>query len=189
MKPTESLKLRLEMSEMHESILARINDTFNNEQYVETCWLCYSCFESRVNRALSKICSGCNKPIKNNRDPVSISTKLGCFERLIQSNYIAMADENIETIVSVKNWCQRRNKLVHAMLEIERYKNVDSEFKNLAEEGITLVKKMYEFGSDVRQFFYRTSTIPNFDDEVVKVCRCKTRCLNFDENIIQGDNK
>lgn len=54
MEPKEPIETRKQMAEMHESVINRIEAAYRNGQYIEVCWLCYACFESRINRTLIK---------------------------------------------------------------------------------------------------------------------------------------
>ena len=96
MNPKESLEIRKQMAEMHDSVIKRINKAYKDKQYIEVCWLCYACFESRVNRVLQKICSGCIKPERKDKRNIGITTKLECYVRLIKSHYPPLSKENID---------------------------------------------------------------------------------------------
>ena len=177
MNPKESISIRLEMAEMHSSVLDRIEDSYKNKQYIEVCWLCYACFESRVNRVLIKICSGCNKDARKTNRKIGITTKLECFVRLVRSDYPPLLKENIDFIHNVKGWCKERNDLIHGMVSLEYYNDADKKFENLAKRGKTLVKKMYSLGTDVREYYYQTTEIPKFNQKVMDSCPLKYKCI------------
>lgn len=180
MQPKESIEIRREMAEMHESVLKRIDLAYKNNQYIEVCWLCYACFESRVNRVLSKICTGCSKEKRNDNRHIGITTKLECYVRLIKNNYPPLSKEDPNLIHTVKGWCKERNDLIHGMVSLEYYNDADKKFQNLAKRGITLVKKMYSLSKDVRDYYYQADVIPAFDETVVKKCSLKKKCLKED---------
>lgn len=177
MEPKESIEIRCAMAEMHDSVLERIDHAFEREQYIEVCWLCYACFESRVNRVLSKICVGCTKQRRTNNRSVGITTKLECYARLIKSKYPPLLKEDVNLIHTVKGWCIERNKLIHGMVSLDTYGNADRNFENLAKRGRTLVKRMYSLGTDVRNFYYATDVMPVFEECVVKACKLQTKCI------------
>lgn len=52
LKAYENYEDRLKMAEMHDDILDKIKSSYNNGSYIETCWLCYACFENRVERIM-----------------------------------------------------------------------------------------------------------------------------------------
>lgn len=177
MTPKESLEIRKQMAEMHNSVLKRINDSYKKGNYIETCWLCYACFESRVNRILQKICSGCSKEERTNNRHIGITTKLECYDRLVKSKYPPLAKEDIHLMNTVKGWCKERNDLIHGMVSLEYYNEADKKFKSLAKRGKTLVTRMYGVGGDVRNYYYEQDTIPEFDSCVVEKCNLKFKCI------------
>ncbi len=184
MKPKESIEIRRAMADMHESVLHRIDSAYKNELYIEVCWLCYACFESRVNRTLAKVCSGCTKAERTDKRRVGITTKLECYIRLIKSNYSLFQEEDINLLYAVKGWCKERNNLIHGMVSLEYYNDADVKFKNLSKSGIALVKRMYSFSTNIRNKFYESAEIPIFNDDVVQKCSLKSKCMKLEnENV------
>ena len=177
MKPKESLEIRNKMAEMHTSVLKRIEVAYKNKQFIEVCWLCYACFESRVNRVLVKICSGCSKESRKNNRKIGITTKLECYVRLIKSGYPPLQGENVDLINTVKGWCKERNDLIHGMVSLEYYNDADRRFESLAKRGKALVDRMYSLGTDVRKYYYMVDEIPLFSEEVVKKCPLYYKCI------------
>lgn len=177
MEPQESLEIRKQMAVMHDSVLRRINDAYEKKQYIEVCWLCYACFESRVNRVLIKICSGCPKTRRTNNRKIGITTKLECYVRLIKNGYSPLQKEDVNLINTVKGWCKERNDLIHGMVTLEYYNDADKRFENLAKRGKELVKRMYLLGSDVREYYYNVEEIPCFPEEVVNKCKLDYKCI------------
>lgn len=180
MEPKESIDIRREMAEMHDSVLKRIDKASKSKQYIEVCWLCYACFENRVNRVLSKICTGCTKEKRTSKRHIGITTKLECYVRLIKSKYPPLANENYDLIYTIKGWCKERNDLIHGMVSLERYNDADQKFKTLATRGITLVKRMYSLGKKVRDYYYKTNEIPVFDESVTSSCKLLKKCIKED---------
>ena len=177
MNPKESLEIRKQMAEMHASVLKRIEDSYKNKQFIEVCWLCYACFESRVNRVLMKICTGCTKESRKDNRKIGITTKLECYVRLIKSGYPPLKEENVDLINTVKGWCKERNDLIHGMVSLEYYNDADKRFESLAKRGKTLVSRMYSLGKDVREYYYTVDEIPLFPDEIVKKCSLNYKCI------------
>lgn len=177
MEPKETIEIRLKMAKMHDSVLMRIKESYKKRQYIEVCWLCYACFESRVNRVMAKICSGCSKEKRTNNTPIGISTKLQCYIRLIKSDYPPLQKEDVNLINTVKGWCKERNDLIHGMVSLDFYNDADKKFENLAKRGIKLVDRMYELGTDVRNYYYYADEIPSFDVCVVNKCPLKSKCI------------
>lgn len=177
MEPKEPLEIRTQMAEMHESVIKRINEAYNDKQYIEVCWLCYACFESRVNRMMEKICSGCSKVEKKDNRKIGITTKLECYVRLIRNGYAPMKDENENLVNTVKGWCKERNDLIHGMVSLEFYNDADKKFASLAKRGKTLVERMYKLGTDVRTYYYEAADIPKFPAAVIEKCPLHYKCI------------
>ena len=177
MRPKESLVIRIQMAEMHDSVLKRIERAYQDEQYIEVCWLCYACFESRINRVLEKICVGCTKERRENGREIGIRTKLECYVRLIKNSYPPLANESIDLLNTVKGWCKERNTLIHGMVDLENYATADKKFSSLAKRGRSLVVRMYEFGTDVRNYYYTTDEVPLFPDRIIDACNLKYKCI------------
>jgi len=177
MNPKESIEIRQHMAEMHESVIKRIDSAYKKKHYIEVCWLCYACFESRVNRGLEKIASGCGKDSPNKCRRIGIRTKLECYARLIKSGYPPLAQESLDLINTVKGWCVERNVLIHGLVSLEFYNDADKKFKNLANRGKSLVQKMYAFATDIREYYYQTEHIPKFDSNAICKCRLRYKCI------------
>lgn len=179
MRPKESLKIREEMAVMHDDVLNRIEIACKSHCYYEACWLCYACFESRVNRAIEKICIGCDKPDRDNRETIGITTKLECLQNLIKANYEPFRIEDIKKwnynlITTVKGWCKERNALIHNGVTLEEYKSLNKKIENLAKRGKELIGEMYEFGGLIRDYYYQADEMPSFSNSK---CRCKQKCI------------
>lgn len=177
MEPKEPIEIRRKMAEMHQSVLERIDTSYAKGNHIEVCWLCYACFESRVNRVLEKICSGCTKPISQRKRHIGISTKLECYVQLIKHGYPPLQNEDLNLIQTVKGWCKERNALIHGMISLDVYNDADMKFQDLAESGIVLVRRMYALGTDVREYFYQADSIPRFDEKTQTKCRLEYKCI------------
>ena len=177
MKPKETLEIRTLMADLHDSILKRIDDACKKKHYIEVCWLCYACFENRVNRILEKICSGCTKEKRNDNRHIGIRTKLECYGRLMKNHYLPMQSENYQLINTIKGWCKERNDLIHGLVSLDLYSGVDKKFENLAKRGVKLVNEMYHLGGGVRSFYYETEEIPLFDEKIIKACHLTKKCI------------
>ena len=84
MESKESIETRKEMAKMHQSALNRIHSSYKKKQCIEVCWLCYACFESRVNRILEKICSGCSKEQRRAKRHIGIPLQINCYPQNIR---------------------------------------------------------------------------------------------------------
>ena len=61
MKKIDDYNIRLEMVDMHNTYINNLETSFNNKNYIETSWICYSIFEQRVNRLIEKNIQYCQK--------------------------------------------------------------------------------------------------------------------------------
>lgn len=176
MKPMDSEKDRNEMVEMHNKYIKHLENAIKEKQYIEASWLCYSIFEQRINRLIKKHLKNCPKEKKVNGYPVAISTRINCIMELIKSKYGGYEKFELNLFERIKEWCDKRNKLVHDLVNLERYKKYDLEFKNLALEGVPLVKELYEEMNVYRKWWYN---IEKIEDQFPKFkCKCKKqRCI------------
>lgn len=175
LKAYENYEDRLKMAEMHDDILAKIKSSYNDESYIETCWLCYACFENRVERIMEKLNCVCSKPKRTSRF-AGITTKLKCLKRLMKSNYEMLDSSDVDLINNIIAWCYKRNKLTHSLITLEQYEKSDDEFALLAEKGIGLVEQSYTLGTNVRNYYYNTDALEMLPEEIVKKCELKSKC-------------
>ena len=131
MKAKESLDERLQMAKMHDDVLSRIELAISEKRSIEACWLCYSCFESRITRTLEKVSEYCNerKCYCNNR--VGIKTRIDCLKRLKRLSYCGTEEYDIQLLGQIINWCHERNTLVHALVSLNNYYGMDEKFLKL----------------------------------------------------------
>ena len=176
MQPKESLEKRTEMAHMHDDVLKRINKAITGKSYIEACWLCYACFESRVSRIMEKIFGECDKPDRTTDRHIGISTKIECLTRLAREGYLNMDKKDVDTLNSIKSWCKRRNILIHGLVTIEKYDASEKEFKELARGGKTLVTRAYEIAKNIREQYYEAERFPAFSEQVCNRCRLQRKC-------------
>lgn len=175
MKKIDEFKTRIEMVDMHNTYISNLKKSFNNKNYIEASWICYSIFEQRVNRIIEKNIQYCSKKAKKKGRPASISARINCIINLIEKKYNGLDNLNKELFNDILKWCDKRNNLVHDLVKLDRYKNYNDEFHDLATNGISLVEKMYEEISKYRKLWYKMpepiTSFPNFD------CKCNTKCI------------
>lgn len=181
MKPLDAYDDLIAMAQMHDEVLCRIREAYGQGNYIECCWLCYACFESRVNRTMEKICPSCTKPPRLDGRHIGISTKLACLNRLRQSGYPLFDGADLTEVIDIKAWCKERNKLIHELVSLNRYEKSDYEFKNLAKRGVDLVERLYSSITTVRNNFYESDVIPAFEEGVVDKCNLKSRCIKEEQ--------
>lgn len=181
MEPSETYLERIAMAEMHGNVQERIKKAYDSENYIECCWLCYACFESRVDRTMNKICCGCSKAQRADARHIGISTKLSCLNRLRRSDYSLFKGADLTEITNIISWCEDRNKLIHELVSLDRYDKSDYQFKNLAKRGMGLVSRLYTSVSIFRDNYYEASEVPEFDENVVSKCSLKTKCVKEEE--------
>jgi hypothetical protein len=168
MKPKDSYEVRTEMADMHSEFIDRLNSAVSEARYIEASWLCYAIFEQRIWRVIEKIIDKCPKDGKTDTRPVSISVRIDCIKKLMKYKYAGIEKVDTDALVRVKNWCSRRNKLVHALVDIKRYRTMDDEFRELALCGQDLVKELYEKVGTYRTFFNNEiDNLPEFPKEYI----------------------
>lgn len=178
MKPMESYEVRLEMAQMHDDFLERLDKAMKRKQYIEASWLCYAIFEQRITRIIEKHISQCPKAKRGkNENPVGIATRILCLQKLVKQQYGPYANFDKELLKKIFAWCKRRNDLIHGLVSLEHYKKYDREFRALAESGEPLVKQLYAEAGKVREWCRADNQFEKFPDFK---CRCGHRCI-FEE--------
>lgn len=177
MQAKEDFSIRLEMAEMHEEFIDRMTRAYDNKNYVETVWICYAIFEQRISRLIAKYIDKCPVPKRKDKKTCAISTRVKCIQKLIDSKYGAFEDFDKQIMSNVKEWCNKRNVLVHGLISLQHYKEYDKEFKQLAEQGVPLVFELYDVCTDFRNKWYEEKEL---DTEFpMKNCLCKKQqCIN-----------
>lgn len=178
MEAKESYELRLEMAEMHEEFIERMSASYDNKYYIETVWYCYSIFEQRINRLISKYIDKCTlAPDRTDDKSISISTRIKCLKKIINAKYNSFELIDIDLLNRISDWCEKRNELVHSLISLKHYRKFDEEFKNLADLGVSLVFELYDVITTFRKKWYLSEN--SIDDFPVKKCRCqKAKCIN-----------
>ena len=161
-EPQDSLETREKMAEMHDDVLHRIDDAISKKHSIEACWLCYSCFESRISRTLEKVSQRCPYRICYQNHNVGIKTRIDCLKRLNRRNYPFQATFDNKLLDTVYEWCKKRNRLVHALITLNNYYGMDDNFLQLAVSGKRLLKALYEQTTDFRNEYYSLPVLPDF---------------------------
>lgn len=143
-----------EMVDMHNEYLQELNVAINTGNYMEACWLCYAIFEQRTYRIIEKIIPHCPVKKEHKKGFTGIKTRLLCLDSLRQGNYIGFFAFDKQIFSKIIDWCERRNDLIHNLVDLEKYKEYKYEFGKLAQEGKVLVKAYYKQASDFRKWFY-----------------------------------
>lgn len=171
MKPHEPIEERLQMAEMHDNVLLRITTAIENKQSIEACWLCYSCFESRVARTLEKVSECCPERRCYKNHKVGINTKIECLKRLKKLGYAGTEHFDNQLLGQIGKWCKERNTLVHALVTLNNYYGMDEKFLQLAAEGKPLVEKLYAQTTSFRNEYYQLTAMPEFPEKAHSRCR------------------
>lgn len=176
MKSTENKSVRLQMVNMHQFFIDKIDHAIREERYIEASWLIYSCIENRFFRVLQKyknLCKDNSKKCQSNKNEIAISTKIECVKRLCESNVQCLSKSfSTEQLQIVKEWINHRNTLMHNLLSLDTYENSDADFKTSALEGQKLLQDLYESCTQYRKLFYADGYEFVFPDEAMEQCRC-----------------
>lgn len=170
MEPNESYEERTKMAEMHDDVLHRIENDIETKQSIEACWLCYACFECRINRTLEKLSEKCarRKCFENYR--VGIQTRIDCIKRLQNLEYANAEVFDLELLDNIKAWCKERNKLVHSLIDLDTYAEMDKKFLDLAKRGLPIVSQLYSQTTDFRNQYYLINEMPPFPARAMDTC-------------------
>lgn len=178
MKSTEKIEERVKMVDMHQYFIDRIDEALNTQRYIEASWLIYSCMENRFFRVLQKYknqcryCKGKSK-CKKKRNELAISTKIACVKRLCESNVYCISESfTIEQLEEIKKWVKNRNDLMHELLSLSTYKDMDDRFKNSALHGQSLLSDLYKSCTTFRKIFYSDGYEFVFPKTAMEQCQC-----------------
>lgn len=181
MKSTEEKSQRLEMVDMHQFFQDKINKSIEENNNIEASWLIYSSMENRFFRTLQKYkstctyCTGTSK-CKKNSNQLALNTKIDCIKRLKEQNVTCIAESfDSKLLNNIKNWVKKRNKLMHDLLALETYNNIDAEFEKSANEGLVLLNELYDSCTKFRAKFYAEGYEFKFPIEAMKGCNCKPK--------------
>ena len=178
MKSTEEKEIREQMVDMHQFFIDKINVAIKSKRYIEATWLIYACMENRFYRILLKYKKQCEKcrgkcKCNSNKNELSISVKMDCVKNLLNANVECISNAfGLEQLSQIKDWVKKRNDMMHNLLSLDRYKNTDIEFKELAIDGRNILLNLYESCTKFRSIFYREDYEFIFPQEVTDNCRC-----------------
>ena len=176
MKSTEDKSKRMEMVDMHQFFIERINAAVEESRYFEASWLIYSCMENRFFRVLTKFkrsCKYCKGKCKKNKNELALSTKIACVKRLCESNVECIsASFTLDQLEEIRQWVKKRNKMMHDLLSLETYKNIDDDFKKSSIEGQKLLTDLYDSCTNFRKIFYSDGYEFVFPEAAMDACRC-----------------
>ncbi|MBQ3409278.1 MAG: hypothetical protein IJH12_08765 [Clostridia bacterium] len=179
MKSTEVFDERLKRVDMHDFFLEKINRAIKDKRYIEASWLIYSCMENRYFRTVEKIkkqCKYSSGKCHKSKNELALKTKVNCIQRLSRAGCecfkIAFPDELFE---KTKAWIKNRNNLMHNLLQLEQYENMDNEFMKVSMDGIKILKDTYEACTKFRKIFYSEDYKFIFPEESMEGCSCKPR--------------
>lgn len=179
MQSTESKEQRLKRVDMHDFFSQKINSAMEAERYIEASWLIYSCFENRYFRTVEKVkgfCKYSGGKCKKSGNELALRTKVKCLQRLAESNCSCIRDNfTDELFEKTLKWVKARNKLMHDLLRLEEYAEMDEKFKSSAEEGVELLEETYKACTGFRASFYDDDYSFVFPDECMEKCSCKPR--------------
>ena len=184
MKSTEKMEERLERVNMHDFFLKKIDKAIEEERYIEASWLIYSCMENRFFRTLQKykfLCSKCkNNSCSDSKNKLAISTKIKCIKNLAKANVSCISESfDVDLLDNVQLWLNKRNVMMHELLSLETYQEMDEKFKESALKGKKLLDKLYSSCTTFRSKFYEENYNFVFPEEAIQKCQCKA----------QGDKK
>lgn len=184
MKSTEKKEERLERVDMHDFFLQKIDKALEDERYIEASWLIYACMENRFFRTLQKYkeqCKYCKGKCKKNRNELAISTKIACVKRLAEANVTCISESfSITLLERTRLWIKERNSLMHDLLSLKTYKNMDERFKESAISGKAILTDLYTACTSFRKKFYTDDYKFTFPNEAMEGCSCKPK--NNNEN-------
>lgn len=177
MKSTEKKSERLKRVDMHDFFLQKIKDAMNNKRYIEASWLIYSCFENRYFRTIEKIKKDCKYSggkCKNSNNELALRTKIRCVQRLAEENCECVRNAfSDELFAETMSWVKKRNLLMHNLLRLEEYQDMDKQFEESAKEGVVLLQKTYDACTEFRRLFYLDGYVFVFPEKAMEKCACK----------------
>ena len=182
MKSTEKMEERLNLVDMHNFFLKKIDDAICEERYIEASWLIYSCIENRFFRTLQKYkkqCKYCSGKCKKNKNELAISTKIACVKRLLENNVNCISESfTPELLENTRLWVKNRNNMMHDLLSLETYQDMDERFKISSIEGKELLDQLYNACTLFREKFYTDGDEFVFPEVAMERCICKPRNNN-----------
>lgn len=176
MKSTETKEKRIEMVDMHQFFIERIDAAIKEERYIEASWLIYSCMENRFFRVIQKFknqCKCCKGKCKKSRNELALKTKIDCIKRLCEENVAGISDSfSLDQLENIRKWVKRRNNLMHDLLSLESYREIDIEFKQASIDGQKLLSDLYSSCTNFRKKFYADDYEFVFPEKAMNACPC-----------------
>lgn len=165
---------------MHSFFIVKINDAIKNKRYIEASWLIYSCFENRYFRTAEKIKSQCKysgRKCKKSLNELALRTKITCIQRFVNDATRTCFANNFpnELLDETKKWIKSRNNLMHNLLQLEYYKDMDSEFERIAKSGNELLNQTYACCTKFRKDFYADEYAFVFPESAMECCSCRPK--------------
>lgn len=186
MKSTEAKEIRLQRVSMHDFFINRIDEAISEGKDIEASWLIYSCFENRYFRTVEKVkkfCTNNSKKCRHSSNQLALRTKIRCVQRLVECNVPCFKNAfPPELLVSTLQWVKRRNQLMHDLLQLEHYENMDATFHESVIEGKKLLDQTYACCTKFRKEFYDGDYEFVFPVDAMEKCSCKSNNLNAEEN-------
>lgn len=188
MKSTEKYEEREKRVDMHNFFIAKIDDAMKSKRYIEASWLIYSCFENRYFRTVEKIkgqCKYSGGKCKKASNELALRTKITCIQRLANEVECICFSKNFpnDLLEQTKKWVKDRNKLMHNLLQLECYENLDAEFKKSATTGKALLEQTYNCCTKFRADYYAEGYSFEFPISAMEGCSCKPRKPKEGDNV------
>lgn len=186
MDSTEQLAERLEHVDMHDFFLKKIDSAIEGQRYIEASWLIYSCMENRFFRTLKKYknqCKYCTGKCRKNKNELAISTKIACVKRLAENNVSCISNAfPIELLEKTRLWVKARNTMMHDLLSLDTYKDMDEQFKISSIEGKKLLEELYTACTTFRSLYYSDGYVFTFPEAAMEACPCNRQVQTNLEN-------
>lgn len=183
MKSTEDKRDRDKMVDMHQFFRDKTSKAMEEKHNIEAAWLIYSGLENRFFRTLQKYKSNCKyckkgSKCKANSNQLAINTKIDCVKRLKAQNVSCISESfSDELLENIKKWVKKRNKLMHDLIMLATYNDIDTKFETLAKEGFPLLNELYDSCTSFRAKFYTAGYEFIFPEEAMEECNCKPKKL------------
>lgn len=179
MKSTEEKAVRVSMVSMHQFFLDRIDLALEEKRYIEASWLIYACIENRFFRTLQKFkkdCKYCTGKCKKKTNELALNTKIDCVRRLCEAGVECIASSfTAVQLDKIKAWVKRLNTLMHKLLSLDTYNQIDANFEELASEGKEILDELYDSCTNFRRLFYEEGYEFVFPEIAMEGCPCKPK--------------
>ncbi len=81
----------------------------------------------------------------------------------------------IELLDNIRSWVKNRNNMMHDLLSLETYQDMDERFKKSSIEGKSLLDQLYSECTVFRKKFYADGYEFVFPEVAMEGCSCKPR--------------